>query len=78
MTDDTERNLGEQPIAKILETLEIKVNALVEISTEQITHKMIHRACKGRRLSKKVQRKILTALNAVSGKNNSHGDLFNY
>ena len=44
-------NLGEQPIAKILEEYGLKTHDLVVASEVQMTHKMVQRAMKGRRLT---------------------------
>jgi hypothetical protein len=78
MMTDIERNLGEQPIAAIMESAEIKSHDLVAASTEHITHKMVSRACKGRRLTRNVQHKILRALCKHTGANYALADLFNY
>ena len=78
MADDLERDLGEQPIANIMALHKLKANDLVSSSTEQITHKMVNRAIKGRRLTPNVQEKILRALNKASGKEYQLKDLFNY
>ena len=78
MESKVERDLGKQPIAKIIVALGLKSNDLVSNSTEQITHKMIGRAAKGRRLNLKIQYRILNALNKVTGKQYLLKDLFNY
>ena len=78
MEDNIERNLGEQPIARIMVEHNLKPHDLVRASTEQITHKMITRAIKGRRLTSNVQTKILNALNNAAEKCYSRNDLFNY
>ena len=78
MITDQERDLGEQPLALILTELGLKSHDLVAASTEQITHKMVQRGCKGRRLTKNVQGKLLRALNTASGKTYAIKDLFNY
>jgi hypothetical protein len=78
MSDDIERNLGTQPIGRIMAEHGLKAHDLVAASTQQITHKMISRACKGRRLTLKVQSKVLAALNNATGKTYSVGDLFTY
>ena len=78
MDDKVTRDLGEQPIAKIMAELGLKPNDLVSNSTEQITHKMVSRAAKGRRLNPKIQYRILHALNKASGKEYALKDLFNY
>lgn len=73
-----ERNLGEQPIAAILNEYNLSSGDLVSASTENITYKMVSKACKGRRLTPHVQTKICNALNAATGKHFSISDLFNY
>ncbi len=78
MNPDIERNLGEQPIARLMAEHGLKTGDLVDASTELITRKMISRACKGRRLTPHVQAKILRALNAASGKAYAPSDLFTY
>lgn len=81
MTKDSEsieRDLGEQPIAQILEEKGLQGRDLVSASTESITFKMVGRACKGRRLSPHVQAKICRALNRATGSTYSVEDLFSY
>ena len=73
-----EHAYGPQPIAAIIEKRKLKPNDLVSASTEQITHKMVSRACKGRRLSRRVQLKILKALNTATGQEYKLKDLFTY
>jgi len=75
---DQERDLGEQPLAALLSELGLKSHDLVASSTEQITHKMVQRGCKGRRLTKNVQGKLLRALNTASGNTYAIKDLFTY
>lgn len=75
---ESEHDLGEQPIAKLLEKHNLKSHDLVAASTEQITHKMVSRACKGRKLSRHVQFKMLRALNVAAQQNYTLKDLFNY
>jgi len=76
--NNIERNLGEQPIAQIMLVHNLKPHEIVAASTEQITHLMIKRAGKGRRLTKHVQIKVLNALNKVTNKSFGLKDLFNY
>jgi hypothetical protein len=78
MAGDVERNLGEQPIARIMAERGLRPHDLVAASTQQITHKMVARACKGRRLTPNVQTKILSALNAATGEHYGRDDLFDY
>jgi hypothetical protein len=76
--DTVIRNLGEQPIARLMAERGLKGQDLVAASTEQITHKMVSRACKGRRLTPHVQIKILNAYNKAAGTTCSLKDLFTY
>jgi hypothetical protein len=76
--DQLKRDLGEQPIAALLTRLGLKSADLVDASPDQITHKMVARACKGRRLSPKVQAKVLRALQLAANETFQHGDLFTY
>lgn len=78
MSGDPERNLGEQPLAGILASEHLSARTLVGASTEFITFKMVSRAVRGRRLTPGVQRKILTALMAATGKTYALRDLFTY
>jgi hypothetical protein len=78
MKADITRDLGEQRITDIMSQHGLKAHDLVGASTEQITHKMISRACKGRRLTPNIQHKILNALNKACDKTYMLGDLFNY
>jgi len=73
-----EKNLGEQPIMRILEESKLCAGDLVSVSTENITYKMVSRACKGRRLTPHVQAKICNALNSACHKSFTVQDLFNY
>jgi hypothetical protein len=78
MDDGIELNLGPQPIAGIMAERNLKPHDLVAASTQQLTHKMVSRACKGRRLTINAQTKVLNALNTAAGQNYSLRDLFNY
>ena len=72
------REYGLQPIATILTERRISNHQIVEASTEQLTHKMLAKACRGRYLSSKVRQKILRAVNKVTGDSFRMGDLFTY
>ena len=78
MSAEPERDLGEQPIAAILRELGLKSHDLVAASTEQITHKMVARACKGRRLTPNVKTKIRNAINKAADKSYTLAELFTY
>jgi hypothetical protein len=79
MNDDIERNLGPQPIGGIMTKLNLKSHDLVAaLPPQQLTHKMVARACKGRKLTDKSKSKVLNALNLAAKKNYTLSDLFNY
>ena len=78
-------NLGTQPLDEIMQANALSNHDLVAASTEQLTHKMVARGRKGRRLKRKVQEKILRALNGhmatqtpETHRTYSLPDLFNY
>ena len=72
------RDLGEQPLVGVMADFGLSVHDVVAACDEQITHKMVSRGRKGRRLTRRVQFKILRAVNNASGKEHSLRDLFNY
>jgi len=86
---DTERDLGVQPLDAMMKVWNVDNHDLVEVSTEQLTHKQVQKARMGRRLTLKMMQKVTRALNvAVWHKLNDeqkeayyeymHRDLFNY
>jgi hypothetical protein len=78
MTDLIERNLGEQPIARIMAEAGLKAHDLVAASPVQMTHKMVSRACKGRRLTSNTREIVRNALQVASGRTFQLAELFNY
>jgi len=75
---ETERNLGEQPLATLMRELELTPALLVKASTQQLNHKMVSRATKGRRLTGNVMKKVRQAINTASSKTFEMKELFNY
>jgi hypothetical protein len=73
-----ERNLGPQPIGELMARHGLAPRDLVAASTEQLTHKMVARAVKGRRLTPRVMGKVLAALEAASGESYELDELFDY
>ena len=73
-----DRELGKQPIAAVLESQGLRPHDLVAASDEQITHKMVSKACKGRRLTRKVQDKVIRALNKAAEGCYTKEQLFTY
>ncbi len=79
MSDNSEsRDLGTQPLDTILTDAGIDNHAVVAASTEQLTHKQVQRARKGRKLTPKMKGKITRAVIAATGSELSEKDLFNY
>ena len=78
MSDELERNLGTQPIAEILERHGLCAHDLVVASEVPMTHKMVARAVKGRRLTRNTQTIVCNALNRAAGATYTLADLFNY
>ena len=83
MSNGIQRELGSQPLNELLEKWGLDNHELVEASKEQLTHKQVPKARKGRRVSANIQRKILNALKSVTEERGldsdfSLVDLFNY
>ena len=75
---EPQRDLGVQPLAARLAEHELEARHLVAASTEQLTHKMVQRGCRGRRLSPHVMRKVQRALNTAAAANHELDELFTY
>ena len=60
-----ERDLGVQPLDAMMSAWQIENHQMVEVSTEQLTHKQIQRARHGRRLTLKMMQKVTRAFNVV-------------
>jgi hypothetical protein len=75
---EIERDFGPQPLADLLARHGLRAHDLVAASTRQLTHKMVARAVKGRRLTPNTMGKVLEALNSASGGAYVASDAFNY
>ena len=75
---DAQLNNGPQPIIDIMAVHKLIPHDLVAASVDQITHKMIKRACSGRRLTQNVKLKVRNAINNAAKKDYTLKDLFNY
>jgi len=60
-----ERDFGAQPLDEMMTTWGMDNHEVVEVSTEQLTHKQIQRARKGRRLTLKMMQKVCRAFNVT-------------
>ena len=61
-----QKDFGIQPLDGIMTRLGLTNAALVRVSEEQLTHKMVQKGRKGRRLTANVKMKILKALHLAS------------
>ena len=72
-------DFGLQPLDALMTKLEISNHALVAASAEQLSHKVVQKGRKGRRLTSRAKTKILNALHAAfPDQKFAHRDLFNY
>jgi hypothetical protein len=82
-TPALERNLGTQPIDAIIEKHALKNHDVVQMNRGGLTHKIVQKARKGRRLKPNMKVRVTEALNAVlkqRGIDEKYGvgQLFNY
>lgn len=89
MTESRGNDLGNQPVDVMMTAWGLGNHDLVEVSTEQLTHKQVQRARKGRRLTLKMMQKVTRAFNVAiwhrlnDGQKEAyheymHRELFNY
>lgn len=81
--DKAQRAFGPQPLDTILTERGLANHELVAVSTEHLTHKMVAKGRKGRKLTRNVQKKIAAALNTLAEQDEEPrvyipADLFNY
>ena len=58
-------DLGEQPLDAMMKAWNMSNHQMVEVSTEQLTHKQVQRARSGRRLTLKMMQKVTRAYNVT-------------
>ena len=77
---DNAMQQGVQPLDAIMEEMKLSNHDLVAVSKEQLTHKTVSKARKGRQLTRRSQRKIIEALNMLRGGREAYRleDLFTY
>lgn len=76
--DRVERDLGEQPLARLMAERGLTPKDLVAASTEQVTYKMVTRAMKGRRLTANTMGKVHRAWNRAAEAELALNELFAY
>ena len=70
--------MGQQPLDLLMIQLGLKNTDLVYATTESLTHKMVQRGRKGRRLTRRIQERICAALALATGKTFTTSQLFTY
>ena len=63
--ETNELELGPQPLDEMMKKWEISNHQMVDVSTEQLTHKQVQRARTGRRLTLKMMQKVNRAFNVT-------------
>ena len=69
---------GQQPLDRFMNEVDLKNNDLVKSSKEGLTHKQVSKARKGRRITLRMQKKVLKAWNSLRDESCELDDLFNY
>jgi len=60
---ETTREHGQQPVAALMDAWSLSVHDMVDASPEQLTHKQVQRARKGRALTLAMMQKVTRTLN---------------
>jgi hypothetical protein len=74
----SERDLGPQPIERLMRDRGLTPTDLVRVSEDQLTHKAVSRAMRGRWLTPNMQDKVRRALERACGERFALGELFSY
>ena len=61
--DELTRDHGTQPLDGLMDRWKLANHELVEVSTEQLNHKQVQKARKGRQLTLHLMQKMMRALN---------------
>ena len=72
-------DLGPQPLDRLLTARDLSNHQLVEAGrADQLTHKQVQKARKGRRLTPNLKRKIVRAMTTATGERFELDQLFDY
>jgi len=63
--EELSRDHGTQPLDALMDRWKLGNHDLVDVSTEQLTHKQVQRARSGRQLTLKMMQKVARALNVA-------------
>lgn len=64
--EDLTRDHGTQPIDQLMEAWKLSNHDLVNVSTEQLNHKQVQKARKGRQLTLPIMQKVARAFNVAA------------
>ena len=79
MIDKTEMEAGVQPLDDLMTKAEMRNHDLVEACKDGVlTHKQVAKARRGRKLTRKLQERLLAAWNLAREEEREMGELFNY
>jgi hypothetical protein len=79
MENGNPMDVGLQPLDRLMQERAWDNHRVVVASSEHLTHKVVQKARKGRRLTRRAQEKVLRALRLLpGGEALSHGDCFTY
>jgi hypothetical protein len=73
-----QRDHGQQPLSELMAERDLKPADLVRVSPDQLTHKMVSRAMKGRQLTRNTMDKVSNAYNLLAEEPAIQRELFNY
>jgi hypothetical protein len=77
-SSDSPFDKGFQPLDRWMQAHNLQNHDLVKVAPRFLTHKMVQKGRTGRRLTAKVQRRLLDAARQVTGAPLEWADLFNY
>jgi hypothetical protein len=77
-SSDSPFDKGLQPLDRLMQEHNLLNHDLVKVAPRFLTHKMVQKGRTGRRLTAKVQRRLLEAARQVTGAPLEWADLFNY
>jgi len=75
---DSSFDKGLQPLDRLMREHGLGNHDVVKVMPRNLTHKMVQKGRTGRRLTPKVQQRLLEAVRQVTGASWEWGDLFNY
>lgn len=76
--NEKELELGVQPLDALMEKHGLKNHDVVAASKDGLTHKQVQKGRKGRRLTRNIQDKIVTAFSAAAGSRYTLDQIFTY